>query len=261
MRSALPLSCLLVVAGVAQCAPDAELAKIRERYRANLGTAPGWAADRVANQQPDGSWKDVDYSDQDRSSWGPMRHLGNLRAIAAISPATDAATRALNRGLDYWREHDFKCPNWWYNEIGAPMSVGDTAMLAQGRLTPENFRYITETVMPRAKIGMTGQNRAWVAGITFVRALLTDQVALAKEAMAVISEEVRITEKEGLQPDWSFHQHGPQQQFGNYGLAFAGEMTQWADLLRDTSLAFSPEQIELLRNYLLEGENWVCWRG
>ncbi|MBI5835237.1 MAG: hypothetical protein HZB16_23265 [Armatimonadetes bacterium] len=257
MRTALVLGCLLTLPTVAA----EDFAPLLARYRATLGGAPASAADRIASQRPDGSWADVDYASGDRSNWGASKHVGHLRAIAAVNPPTVAATQALNRGLDYWRQHDFTCPNWWYNEIGVPMTMADIGVLAYERISPENLRYLTGTVLPRAKIGMTGQNRAWVAGITFIRGLLVGDSELASRAMGVVMEELVVSGAEGLQPDWSFHQHGPQQQFGNYGLAFAGDMSRWADLLRGSTLAVAPEKISLLRNYVLNGENWVCWRG
>ena len=44
-------------------------------------------------------------------------------------------------------------------------------------------------------------------------------------------------------------------------MAYAVEMTRRATVLRDTPFAFTPEKITILSNYLLQGENWVTWRG
>jgi chondroitin AC lyase len=57
-----------------------------------------------------------------------------------------------------------------------------------------------------------------------------------------------------LQADWSFHQHGPQQQMGNYGLSFAQEMAAWARLWSGTALAMPADKLALLRNFLVKGE-------
>ncbi len=54
-----------------------------------------------------------------------------------------------------------------------------------------------------------------------MRGLLTDDEALVAEVRDQIAEEIVVTDGEGIQDDWSFHQHGPQIQFGNYGLAYA----------------------------------------
>ena len=72
--------------------------------------------------------------------------------------------------------------------------------------------------MMNSSFGMTGQNKVWLAGNVLIRALLQNDWQLAKEARKVIASEITLGQKEGINADWSFHQHGPQQQFGNYGL-------------------------------------------
>ena len=94
-----------------------------------------------------------------------------------------------------------------------------------------------------------------------MRAALLHDDELMKKAAGVIAEEVRVTTGEGIEPDWSFHQHGAQQQFGNYGSAFAVELTKWAAVLRGTPFAMPEEKLAILRNYLLQGQNWVTWNG
>lgn len=84
---------------------------------------------------------------------------------------------------------------------------------------------------------------------------------LVHNAADVIWSELRVGLGEGIQPDDSFHQHGPQLQFGNYGLAFAVEMCRWAVVLRDSPVALPQAKLTILRDYLLGGQNWVTWRG
>ena len=56
-----------------------------------------------------------------------------------------------------------------------------------------------------------------------MRGLLQDDFELVKAARDTIVSEIMTGMQEGIKSDWSFHQHGPQQQFGNYGLAFLTE--------------------------------------
>ena len=84
---------------------------------------------------------------------------------------------------------------------------------------------------------------------------------LAKEARKVIASEITLGQKEGIKADWSFHQHGPQQQFGNYGLSFICNMSFYSELFTGTTLAFSQEQQRILTSLLLEGYQWIIWRG
>ena len=122
--------------------------------------------------------------------------------------------------------------------------------------------------MPRSKIGaMTGQNRVWIAGNNVMKAAIVGDIALMRRAAGIIADEITVARielgvpDEGIQPDWSFHQHGPQQQFGNYGMAFATDITRWAIVLRNTRYALPEEKVDILRHYLLDGLNWTCWNG
>lgn len=220
----------------------------------------------LAAQRADGSWPDIVYEGGRRGYWPAFAHVRRLLGFAQYaavdtSPHAAAARAALHQGLAWWSAHDFKNPNWWYNEIGVPKSLGAIAIALGPDLRPEEHAYIANTVLARSGFRMTGQNRVWMAGNMLMRGVLLTNKAWVGQAAQVFAEELQVTASEGIQADWSFHQHGPQQQFGNYGLAFARDLTEWAGVLRDTRWALPADRIETLRNYLLEGQAWVAWRG
>jgi chondroitin AC lyase len=217
--------------------------------------------------QEDGTWASVDYEDQTRGGWKTYAHLANLGAMVRLREQTDseyaedeALRAAIFLALDHWLAKDYRNPNWWYNDIGVPMALADIVFLINDELTPDQ-REKALAILRRATFAQTGQNSIWRAGITFVRALIEEDAALALQAREVILKDVVVTTAEGVQPDFSFHQHGPQQQFGNYGLSFASDMAQWAYVWRGTSFALSDEQLEVLRRYLIDGESWVVHGG
>lgn len=51
--------------------------------------------------------------------------------------------------------------------------------------------------------------------------------------------EIVLGKPEGIKSDWSFHQHGPQQQMGNYGLSFLSNMCLYVEIFAHTPLAMS----------------------
>ena len=108
---------------------------------------------------------------------------------------------------------------------------------------------------------MTGQNKVWCAGIGIMKGVLYEDADLLSQAVGDVWSELRVSTGEGIQPDWSFHQHGPQQQFGNYGNSFGKDLVQWASVLRGTSYALKGDALEILRGYFLEGPSWILWRG
>jgi chondroitin AC lyase len=248
-----------------------DIATIRGRVVRSLLEQPSGAAQvraLVESLQPDGSWKEVDYQSKETARWGTVNHLQRILTLAQAFRAPghplagDAGIRdAIRRAFRYWIEHDFQCPNWWFNEIQVPRTVGQILLLlGQAVEAPDREKAIT-VIMSRSRIGMTGQNRVWMAENVFTRGLLTGDDALVRQALDALLEELRVTTSEGIQPDGSFHQHGPQQQFGNYGLSFAETETRWAALVQGTGFALSAEKRDALRLLLLEGMRWVVWRG
>lgn len=219
--------------------------------------------------QPDGSWPDVDYASNARSSWRPYDHLTRVLSLTVFARRADTkaddaakAIEGVHRAIGFWMQRDFQCPNWWYNEIGTPKILGSIALLLDQDLKPDELKYIADVVLVRAKVGaMTGQNRVWLAANGLMRGVLINDEKLATAAAQVIHDELRAGTDEGIQPDFSFHQHGPQQQFGNYGLAYAVEMSRWATVLRSTRFAFPEDKLSILRGFVLDGEDWVVWRG
>lgn len=117
--------------------------------------------------------------------------------------------------------------------------------------------------MNQAKIGMTAQNRVWLAGNVLVKGLLLNDIQLVQEARNAMNDEIKIAygKAEGIKVDYSFHQHGPQQQVGNYGAAYLATMSFWAYILDGTSLALDQERFKLITNYTNEGVRRILWKN
>lgn len=279
----------MMVAPAWAASNDEELAKVRQQFNDYCLAEDARRGDRLLDDievpknkvaeglkwaraiKDDGAFADLDYESKARSAWVPYSHLTRMLStiVYAQHSTTPPADRdqclaAIHRGLSFWMKNDFKCPNWWYNEIGVPKVAGTIALLLKDGLKDEERKFIVDTILVRSKVGaMTGQNRVWLAANGVMRGLLSDDAALVKKAAVVIAEELVVSDKttvEGIQADWSFHQHGSQLQFGNYGMAFAVEMSRWSAVLRETSFALSLEKQEILRNYMLRGQNWIIWR-
>ncbi|MFK8061088.1 MAG: polysaccharide lyase family 8 super-sandwich domain-containing protein, partial [Polaribacter sp.] len=50
-------------------------------------------------------------------------------------------------------------------------------------------------------------------------------------------------------------------QFGNYGLSFLEDMIKCYQFLHNTPYQFKNEKIAILRNYVLEGQQWIAWNN
>ena len=253
-------------------AADDPLAQLTRQVREYLLLGAAGETKRAdafaASLGAEGAWADIDYQSKNPSTWATARHIERVlimtRALengGLSAEQQGRVTDAIHRALACWRQHDYICPNWWFNNISVPQTLGSIAVLLGEQLRPEELDYLAHTVMPRAAIGMTGQNRVWLAGNTLLAGVLQrDESTVARAAQAIFAEMV-VTEREGIQPDASFHQHGAQLQFGNYGLGFATEQVKWMTILRGTPWAMPEEKLAIFRRYLLDGLNWTLYRG
>jgi chondroitin AC lyase len=221
----------------------------------------------LAEMSEDGSWPEIDYASKERGGWPPRNHISRLLIIAKAYQIKGtqfyhktAVSEKIHLGLNYWLDNDFQCPNWWYPEIGVPQVLAPIMILMEAELSPEQKEKGIK-ILNRSAIGMTGQNKVWQSGNVLLRNLLLKNEDTIRLAATSIQEELVVSTGEGVQPDWSYHQHGPQLQFGNYGLAYIDDMIKWITILRNTPFQFDESKVSILRNYLLEGQQWVTWKN
>lgn len=242
---------------------DQVVVELHQRYPFNLDKIKEYMDD--INE--DGSWPDIDYNDTKRSGWDAKKHADRILELAKLYHAEGPSctwsprfSTVIHQALDYWFRTKPVCKNWWYNEIGIPKTFGPAFLLLRTQMRPDELKEAVK-VMDNARFGMTGQNKVWLAGNVLMKGLLLDDYDLVKAARDTIMSEITTGREEGIKSDWSFHQHGPQQQFGNYGLAYLGEMSFYSELFAGTSFALNAEQQAILNNLLTEGYRWIIWRG
>lgn len=216
----------------------------------------------VESQQMDGSWNDINYADTKRSGWEPKQHAERILKLTKHYYKTKdkAVSHTIHKAMNFWFTQQLVCKNWWYNQIGIPRTLGPAFLLFEQEMTIEE-KQAAIRVMQHSKLGMTGQNKVWLAGNVLLQGLLQNDMEIIRKSRDVICSEIRLGQEEGIQADWSFHQHGPQQQFGNYGLSFISNMGFYSGLFAGTSLTFNAQQQNILVSLLLEGYQWIVWRG
>lgn len=217
----------------------------------------------------DFSFSDIDYNMHRRSNWKPRTHLKRLIKIATAYKdeqskyyQSEKIAKVIVGGLNYWSYSNFYSDNWWHQEIGIPQSLGPTLIICES-IIPDSTMTKSLEVMDKSRIYMTGQNKIWLSGNVFMRELVRGNNTLIKSAADTIKSVVVASKpyKEGIQPDYSFHQHGPQPQFGNYGLHFAEDIIKWMFIFNNTDIAFSKEKIDLMRNLMFKGQQKVNYKG
>ena len=214
-----------------------------------------------------GQWPGIEYESKTRGAWSTRDHLRNLSDIAIAYQTEgskyyhkDEVSEKVHLALNHWLDNDFMNPNWWHPEIGTPMLIAPVMVLMEAELTVEQMK-LGYIILERSKMGKTGQNKVWLAGNVLFTSLLKRNIDTIKFASQAIQEELVVSMKEGVQPDWSYHQHGPQLQFGNYGLSYVNDMIKWISILRNTAFQFDEMKVSILRDYVLKGQQWVTWEN
>lgn len=250
-----------------QLTPETEMSdqmvmELHQRYPFDLDKISKY----LKLQAADGSWPDIDYADTRRSGWSPKFHAERILELAKLYYVvgtdfyrSDLVSKAIHAALHFWFTSKLKCRNWWYNEIGIPKTLGAAFILLEEQLSEQEKQAAVE-VMHQSKFGRTGQNKVWLAGNVLTCALLQNNAELVKASKDTIASEICTGRKEGIKDDWSFHQHGSQLQFGNYGLAYISGMSFFYRLFQDTKYQFNQTQVDILHALINQGYRWIIWK-
>lgn len=224
-----------------------------------------YASLRPADTPDTFCWEDLDYTDETRSFWQPAQHYARMQTILKgfgeerLHRDGDYASRMIG-ALKYWLDHDYTNPNWWHNEIGMPLGIGNITILLYPLLDAETVSRAAVLVgqgsmatLPAISQSWTGANLIWGALNTVRHALLTGDSDLLRRAVTRAAAEITEGGAEGIQRDRSFFQHGPRLYSGGYGLSFAEDIARLLYLLQETEYQLPAEKISLFLSFILDG--------
>lgn len=219
----------------------------------------------------DGSWSDINYHDKTRSGWKVKEHVERIFPMCRFyrylrynnqDKEAEKLFKSIEKAIQWWADHNPISPNWWHNEVGIPKTFGSALLLVWDKLPTALQQKLNEVIFEQhVHFGRTGQNKVWKAGNMLFYGLLNENKGIIEAARDTIASEIKAAEGEGIQKDWSYHQHGAMQQFGNYGLAYISTMCVYYELFENTQLAFTSKQRDILLNLLEKGYSWVVWNG
>lgn len=224
----------------------------------------------LADQKPDGSFKSVGYADRTRGQWTGMQHWRNLHTLVGAWHATSDTRyrKAVIAGLNYWAAALPDNPNWWWQYIGVPLHLITVLNNMYGEIPPATLAALRKCFdrssnYSRSGRMYTGQNLFNTALIQMWKGIYyNDPHLLHDEGLKHIFSVIRLAgnKEEGIQKDWSFHQHGPQQQFGNYGQEYLVNCLTVLAMFKGTSFALPPEKESIIRNYFFNGMRWTFFK-
>ena len=224
----------------------------------------------LADLKSDGSFQNIDYADPTRGAWKGMAHWKNLHILSAAWHATsDLKFRdGVIAGLNYWATALPENPNWWWQMIGVPLQAITILNNMHGDIpdaTLRKLRKFFDRSNYRAPHGgrFTGQNLFNIALIQMWKGIYYNNIPMVENALKYMISLYCVAPrgKEGLQEDSSFHQHGPQQQFGNYGREYFINSVKFLALLEGTPLELPKANEELIHRYFFDGLRWTLYKN
>ena len=220
----------------------------------------------VETIREDGTWPGIDYTNVKREAFQHKIHLANLVKLSVAYDKKGCAWKgnrkvkeAFRKGVAYWVKHDFKCENWWNNEIGTPMSFISMLLAMDDNLTDEQIKGMLP-IAQRACMDAYGArpsgDRIALAGLEAKWALFSRDASVVERMMKEIENEMKVrhANERGVQADYSFH-HRPDRVNNTltYGLQFINVYAEWADYVSDTRFRFSEEAMKIAVDFYLDG--------
>ncbi|HMF70388.1 MAG TPA: polysaccharide lyase family 8 super-sandwich domain-containing protein [Flavitalea sp.] len=246
---------------------DADIETIRARIINDLlkpNDSKTKVAELIKTLKDDGTWPGINYVDVSRTGFEHRIHLENMLTLSRAikkkgSPSFNdpVAKRTLSTALDYWLKNDFRCDNWWWNEMGTPQLMINILLLMDTDLTE---RQKTEglKIAGRANLEAFGARPGGdllpIAGMLGKQALFMRNGELFERVIKAMSSEIKITTGRGIKPDLSFH-HRTDNVISTltYGTNFANSFAYWAVKIAGTKYNLPQDAIKLLIDYFLDG--------
>jgi len=209
------------------------------------------------SQQADGSWADIQYTDDRITLWTPIRHLHQIKeyCIAINKGYNRKLDERIVAGLNYWLKAAPKSKNWWYNDIATPQALGEILMLideAKVSYPKTTKDALLESMKRGDPYKQTGANKLDIAMHYLYRACASKDAVLMDAAVNQLFASIAFSNQEGLQTDYSYFQHGKQLYLAGYGAVFLTGEYKAATAVMNTRFALSKEKQNLLHTYLTE---------
>jgi chondroitin AC lyase len=211
-------------------------------------------------------WSDINYNDTARGFWSPLAHLDRIRTLALEWSDQRSGHfhdkdiwRVINGALDNWLEKRYHNSNWWHNEIGVPQLMRDILVVLHDTLSAARLSGALQVLgQYRLQPPGNGANLVWSADLGLHYGALTGDDSLIRLCADRLIGEVHTTTGDGIQSDYSYHQHLARLQMYQYGAAYLEQNARLAWQLKGTPWAYPQDRVRLLTSFVLEGWQWMC---
>ncbi|TKC05153.1 polysaccharide lyase family 8 super-sandwich domain-containing protein [Pedobacter frigoris] len=215
--------------------------------------------------EEEGCWEEIDYASKQRSKWETSWHLYRVMSLCKAWKKNNDNNylQAIHKSLNYWITKDFLCNNWWHNQINVPYIYSNIMLVLGDAANAEEKEFFNKKMISRVAMQKyaIGQNKIWKHDIEARIALVQQNPEAFNEAIQNMQTVIVSSTREGIQPDYSFQQHGTMLQFGNYGIHYTNSLLFWLSVTAKTKYAFEPAKQKILFDYISNGLRWSVYNG
>jgi hypothetical protein len=216
-----------------------------------------------------GGWGDVSCAEDELLSHGgaTFRHLGGLAAAwgtpgSRFEGDDEVALRLNLAWRFYHRFVHVGCAfpnNWWAWQIGIPIQLGDTMLLAGDAFDEDARQDLVDTMkylVDHIRTEMTGANGMWGA-MNYVRyALMSGEEDYVDRASKWAAQECEIRPVNGILSDYSYSFHGSAVHMG-YGRSHFADVGRYVYVMGDSLWQLPELALSNYVNWLLEFIRWT----
>lgn len=220
----------------------------------------------LSDQQTNGSWSSINYTSTKNTLWEPSDHIKRLRRMAiAYTRSTSqyykkaSCYSAIERGLQYWYDADPRSKNWFMQQISSPQCIGEILCLMHfgKEQLPKSIkdklfaRMVAIGGRPDIpKEHGTGANRIDIATHWMYRGALTNNETLFKFGVKQMMGPICLAVTDGIQHDYSYHQHGKQLYIGGYGAVLLDRIPKLLYYLKGTDYTPEKSQVAIFTKFV-----------
>lgn len=211
-----------------------------------------------------GEFSDIDYADTSITKWKPLPHLERLNDLVcaytnpqSIYYADKDLYNNIVQVLETWYAKNPTSKNWWYNQIAVPKNLGLSLIQmrkADKKVPAELEKKLIDRMASNAGDleKHVGANLSDIAIDYFYRACLTEDKEALERAVNCAYTPLKLVsaDQQGLQYDYSFHQHGAQLHIGGYGEELIKGIGGFALNTIGSDYALSGEKLDILSRFV-----------
>ena len=225
----------------------------------NVTTLDNGVTSTLATLQSNGSWPDISYA-YSSTTYTADQHINRVKNFAIAYSKSNSSYyhdttlfNAITSSLTYWDTTDPQSWNWYHNQISNPQALGEILIILEVSPQPLNATLRSNLISQMNRgvpANQTGANKLDVATHFIYRGCLTANASVMNTGVTEAFYPIVLTTAEGIQPDLSYQQHGPQLYVYGYGSVFVAGEVKVAHYLRGTSYALSSAKLAILSDFV-----------